>query len=128
MFQKTYAQSLMTMDINEISKQINSGRNLNRDAGGFRVFEVLLDKNDTIAKETMAKILNNPDWNPNYRSVDGLSPAERAVLHHREGIAQKVIEHPNFNGNDLPRLIQLTKIHATPKFKKLLARKMQNQR
>ena len=48
MIQKTYAQSLMTMDINEISKQINSGRNLNRDAGGFRAFEVLLDKKDNI--------------------------------------------------------------------------------
>ena len=127
MFRKNYSQALATMDIKEISAQLNES-NVNRDAGGFRAFEILLDRKDKLSTETLIKILTHPRWNPNYRVVDGWSPLERAILHHREGVAQKILEHPNFKAEDVERPIQIAKGHTTKRFQNLLQRKLQNQR
>ena len=54
-------------------------------------------------------VLSHPKWDPNYRALDLLHPEERAMLHGREDVALRIIQHPNFDVKAYPRLIQSAK-------------------
>ena len=113
-------------NLEEAAKKIDS--NLNTPIFGCYAFELLLTRKEKVAKELLNKIVTHPNWNPNYRLIDGWTPLERAILNHREDVAKKILKHPQLKERVSPKLINLSKINGTKTFQKFISAQMQKQR
>ena len=102
----SFTTAIRTRNIQDIISHIKRGTNINTDAGGIRVFEALLASQKPSTQTALNLVLSHPGWNPNYRSADTFHPEERAMLHKREDIALRIIQHPNFDKKSYPRVIQ----------------------
>ena len=101
-----FAMAIRKRDVPDIIAHIEIGTNINTDAGGIRVFESLLSSKTPSTQTALNMVLSHPSWNPNYRAADTFYPEERAMLHRREDIALRIIQHPNFDKKSYPRVIQ----------------------
>lgn len=128
MAQQTFFKTVVDMNYQGILERINAGCNVNQTLGYGRLFEWLLPAKDDVAKQALDKVLTHPFWDPNYRTVDNLSPLERALLHKRTDVALKIITHPNAKPELTPRLLQLAKASSSRKIQNLLTKHLQNQR
>ena len=113
-------------DVGGIISQLNTGNNINTDVVGIRVFDVLLSIHTAEAEKGIKAVLRSPNWNPNYRAVDLWHPEERAMIHHREDLAIKVIAHPNFNRAEYPRVVQSAKTLKANKVLKFMGQRMRS--
>lgn len=102
--------------------------NLNINIHECRPFELLLTKKEKAAKDLLKKIVTHPNWDPNYRLVDGWTPLERAVLNNREDVARLILKHPKLKTPITPRVVSLAKMNGTITFQKYLSKQIQKQR
>ena len=107
-----FAKAIRSRSIEDIMAYINKGLNVNTETDGIHVFESVFSSGKPHSKEALDLILSHPAWNPNYRTVDSLYPEERAMLHQREDVALRIIQHPNFDKKSYPRVI-----HSADRFK-----------
>ena len=101
---KQFNRALRLRDTSNILGLMKLESNINSDIG-VRVFDVLLSLGRKGEKGIRA-ILCNPNWDPNYRSADTWHPEERAMIHHREDLAIRIIQHPNFDQAQYPRVVR----------------------
>ena len=112
--------------LEEAGKLLSS--NLNTTIYGCRAFELLLTRKEKVAKDLLKKIVEHPNWDPNYRLSDGWTPLERAVLNRREDVAKQILKHPNLREGISPRLVSIAKINGTKTFQRYLSAQKQKQR
>ncbi|MBR6412973.1 MAG: hypothetical protein IKS41_07460 [Alphaproteobacteria bacterium] len=117
-----FNHALRSRNVSEIIRQINIGNNINTDVG-VRVFDVLLSLKSLEAEKGFKVVLNSPSWNPNYRAADTWHPEERAMFHHREDLAIRVISHPNFDKKEYPRVIRSANLFKADKVLDFLAQR-----
>ena len=110
---ESFSRALQSRNIDGIMPHLG-GTNVNIDVGG-RVFDIMLSIGGRKVEKGFRILLENPNWNPNYRSVDAWHPEERAMIHHRQDLALQVIKHPNFNKKEYPRVIQSANLLKAPK-------------
>ena len=104
-----FAHAIRTRNAKKIMAYIEQGLNVNTNDGGCYVFESLFLSKRPYALMALELLLNHPKWNPNYRTVDTFHPEERAMLHRKEDIALRIIQHPNFDKEAYPRVVQAAK-------------------
>ena len=104
-----FSSAIRIRNVQQIMTYIGRGRNINTDCG-VRVFDALLSLPPKKAEESIDLVLSNPHWNPNYRSADTWHPEERAMIHHREDLAIRIITHPKFDRREYPRVVQSAKL------------------
>ena len=119
---KQFNHALLIRDVPEIMRNINSENIINTDIGA-RVFDVLLSLGTPESENCLNAVLENPSWNPNYRAADTWHPEERAMIHHREDLAIRVIAHPNFDKREYPRVIRSANFFKSDKVLGFLARR-----
>ena len=101
-----FEKAIRARSIDDIIAYINKGLSVNTESEGIHIFDAVLSSDKPHTKEALDLILSHPNWNPNYSTVDSLRPEERAMLHHREEVAIRVIQHPNFDKKAYPRVIR----------------------
>ena len=119
---KEFDRSLLLRNVGEIMRNIKEGSCVNADIG-VRVFDVLLSLDSPEAENGIDALLNNHNWDPNYRSADTWHPEERAMIHHREDLAIRVISHPNFDKKEYPRVIRSANFFKADKVLDFLAQR-----
>ena len=109
-----FSSAIRVRNVKQIMAYIDRGRNINTDCG-VRVFDALLSLPPKKAEESINHVLSNPNWNPNYRSADMWHPEEHAMIHHREDVAIRIVQHPNFDKRELPRVVRSARMFKANK-------------
>jgi len=118
-----FARAIRVRAIEDIMIHIKKGTDINVDSDGIRVFESLFLAGKPKSLQALDLVLKHPKWNPNYQVADFLYPEERAMLHRKESVALRIIQHPNFNKESYPRVIQSAKRFKARKVLQFLADK-----
>ena len=118
-----FVRAIRVRAVKDIMSHIKKGTDINTNADGIRVFESLFSSGKPDSLIALDLVLEHPKWNPNYQMADFLHPEERAMLHRKESIALRIIQHPNFDKGSYPRVIQSAKRFKSRKVLQFLADK-----